>query len=114
MRGFRASCDDLLQDVPVQTEICDQALQLVVFVAKLSQFSQFVQAKTQILLLPETEALLADPMLAADLDHRLARFRFPQNTQNLFFRMSPLTHPDLLLVFSRQSRRPQSLNFKSA
>src|SRR5580704_12002298 len=42
-----------LQDVPVPTQIRDQALQLVVFVAKLAQFRQLVQAKARILLLQE-------------------------------------------------------------
>ena len=50
--------------------------------------------------LPQVEALLADPMLAANLDHRLARFRFPQNAQNLLFAVTALAHfPGLLPLF---------------
>jgi hypothetical protein len=58
--------------VAVQTEVRYQALQLVVLFAKLTQFTQLVQAQARLLLLPQVKALLADPMLAANLNHRLA------------------------------------------
>jgi hypothetical protein len=60
-------CDDLLQDVPVETEARYRALHLVVLFAKLTQFAQLVQAQARILLLLQVNAQLADPMLAANL-----------------------------------------------
>jgi len=113
MRGFRAFCDDLLQDVPIEAEVGHQPLQLVVLFPKLPQLPQFVQTKTRILLLPQIEALLADSMFTADLDHCRSCFCLPQYPQNLLFRVSSLAHPRLLLVPSRQSRRPRTLNFET-
>src|SRR3569833_37970 len=107
-------CDDLLQDVPIEAEIGDQPLQLVVLFAQLTQLPQLVQTEPRILLLPEIKALLTDAVLAAYLDYSGTCFGFPQYAQNLLFRVSSLAHPDLLLVSPRQSRRPRSLNFRTA
>jgi hypothetical protein len=63
---------------------------------------------------PKVKTLLADTMLATDFDHGLARFCFPQYPQNLFFRESPLTNPDVLLSLFREPRRLETLNFKMA
>lgn len=48
-------CDDLLQDMTIQTQIGHQALQLAVLLKELAQLSQFVQAQTRILLLPQVK-----------------------------------------------------------
>ena len=55
-------CDNLLQDMPIQTEVRDQTLQLAVFIAKLPQLPQLAKTKARIRPLPQVKALLAiDP-----------------------------------------------------
>jgi hypothetical protein len=51
------------------------------------------------------QCLLADPMLAADLDHRIPRLRLPQHPQNLLFAASSLRHLQALLSPSREPRQ---------
>jgi hypothetical protein len=85
----------------------------VVLVSQLTELPQLVQTQARVLLLPEIEALLTDAMLAADLHYGRACFGFPQQPQNLFLCVPSLTHPGLLLVSSRQPRRPETLNFKT-
>jgi hypothetical protein len=105
-------CDDLLQDVPVQTQIGHQALQLAVLITELPQLSQFVQPEPRILLLPKINALLTDAMLAANLDHGRPGFSFPKRPQNLLFSVPSLAHPDCLLVSSDNhgGREPSASN----
>jgi len=56
-------CDNLLQDMPIETEVRDQALQFAVLLAKLAQLPQLAQTQTGILPLPQIKALLADACL---------------------------------------------------
>jgi hypothetical protein len=76
--------------VAIETEVRHQTLQLVVLFPKLTQLAQFAQTQTCILLLSQIKALLADPMLAADFNHCLARLRLPKYPQNLRFAMTLL------------------------
>src|SRR5579862_2882027 len=113
MQASELFCDDLLQDVPIEAQVRDQPLQLVVLFSQLTELPQLVQTQARVLLLPEVEALLTDAMLAADLHYGRTCFSFPKHPQNLFLRVSSLTHPSLLLVSSRQPPRPRTLNFKT-
>jgi hypothetical protein len=87
------------------SQTANQPLQLVVLFPKLAQFTQLTQAEACILLLPQIKALLTDAMLAAHLDHRLARFRFPKNAQNLLFAVTSLAHLQVLLYFFSEPRQ---------
>src|ERR1700704_1693585 len=107
-------CDDLLKDVPVQAQIRHQALQLRVLIAQLPQLAQLLQSQPRILLLPQVKRLLADPMLAADLDYRVPRLRLPQHPQNLLFAVSSLRHLQALLSCPENHAWLRSLNFTAA
>jgi len=94
---------DLLQDVPIQGEVRDQALEPPVLLAQLAQLTELVQSQSRILLLPDVERRFADPVLAADLGDSRAALRLTQCPQNLLFRMSLLRHLRVLLVLVQRT-----------
>jgi hypothetical protein len=98
----------------IQAQIRHQTLQLRVLLAQLPQLPQLVQPKTRVLLLPQVKRLLADPMLAADLHHHVARLRLTQYPQNLLFTVSALTHNRLSSRPSREPSQTKILNFNAA
>src|SRR5208283_5227829 len=53
-------CDELLQDVAVEAQVRHQPLQLAVLLAELPELAEL---QAGVLLLPEVECLLTDPVL---------------------------------------------------
>jgi hypothetical protein len=90
---------DLLQHVPVQREIGDQAFELAILFAQLPQLTQFVQGQAAVLFLPDLERGFADAVLAANIRHPFAALGLMQCPQNLFLAARLLGHPRALLVW---------------
>src|SRR5271168_5276112 len=81
-------------------------LELGVLLAQLPELTQFAQSQSRILLLPDVVRRLADPVLAADVGHPGAALRLSQCPQDLFLRMSLVSHLRVLLVLARGPRLP--------
>src|SRR5581483_10800576 len=90
--------DNLLQDLPVHTQIRYQPLQPPILLAQLSQLTQFAHPYPGILPFPQIVSRLANPHLAAYLVHSRSRFHLPQYRHDLFFRVGFLGHRPCLLV----------------
>jgi hypothetical protein len=81
--GVTAFWHDLLQDLPIQAEICHQSLQAPVLISQLPQLSQLIDPQPGILFFPQVVGSLADPYPAANIGHLLARFSLAQNRHDL-------------------------------
>ena len=76
--------DDLLEDVPIESEIRDDLLQLSILVAQRSQLPQLLDSETRKLLLPPIERLPAHPQPPTDFGDFLAAFDLVQGVDDLF------------------------------
>jgi len=74
---------DVLEHRLVQTQVCNQTLQIAVLLLENLQPADLGNAETTELILPPVERLLRDLNLPADLLHRRATFDLPQSTRNL-------------------------------
>ena len=102
--ALQPSCDDPLKDVTVKAQVRNQSLEFPVFLTQQPQLPQLVQAQLSLLLLPQGRTLLADSVLAADLNQYFAKLRFPKSPENLLFAARSLRHLLALLASLRKSR----------
>src|SRR5579871_2368885 len=88
--------DHLAQDVLVEREVGDQALQARVLIAQLAELADLGEPELGVLLLPEVKARLAHPDLPADVRHRRSAFGLAQCVGDLLVGKSLALHGPLL------------------
>src|SRR5262249_55730812 len=76
----------LLQDRLVECQVGDDLLQLAILLAELAQLADLGGAEIAEPLLPPVVGLLADPVLAAQLNHRHAAVPLPEDVHHLLRR----------------------------
>src|SRR5690606_32675680 len=79
--------DGLLQDVLVEREVGDEALEPRVLLFELPQPAQLTHAQVRELPLPDAERRLADAQLPADIAHRCPALRLADGVGDLLFRI---------------------------
>ena len=88
---------DLGQNVLVERQVGDHALELGVLLAQLPQLPQLRRPEMAILLLPDVIGRLGDPQLAANIRHRGAALRLSQRIGDLLVRIPRALHRPRLL-----------------
>ena len=99
--------------MPVQTQVRLQTPQLRVLVTHLPKLPQLVQPQAGILLLPKVKRLLADPVLAADFQHRVTRVA-SRNTRRISYSLFPFLPITALLSSFQRTIPAKILNFNLA
>jgi hypothetical protein len=89
--------DDLAENMLVERQIRDQALELRVLIAQLAQLTDLTRSQVRVLLLSNVERGLADAHRTTDIRDRRAALRLPEHVR------------DLLVRIPRALRRPRLL-----